>query len=91
LWSVLNIHNRNLSKVSNIDQRPGTRHARLASHRHHPVTTKVAAMSSVARVAHIPLKAFAVNVIAIYSRARRKRHKLDSITTVDPASSVSTA
>ena len=41
-------------------------------------------MSSVARVAYIPLKAFAVNVIAIYSRARRKRHKLDSITTVDP-------
>ena len=39
---------------------------------------------SVARVAYIPLKAFAVNVIAIYSRARRKRHKPDSMTTVDP-------
>ena len=41
-------------------------------------------MPSVARVAYRPLKAFAVNVIAIYSRARRKRHKPDSMTTVDP-------
>jgi hypothetical protein len=41
-------------------------------------------MPSVARVAYIPLKAFAVNVIAIYSRARRKRRKPDSTTTIDP-------
>jgi hypothetical protein len=41
-------------------------------------------MSSVARVAYIPLKAFAVNVIALYSRARTKRHKPDSVVNVDP-------
>jgi hypothetical protein len=41
-------------------------------------------MPSVARVAYIPLKAFAVNVIAIYSRARHKRRKPDSMITVDP-------
>jgi hypothetical protein len=44
-------------------------------------------MSSVARVAYKPLKALAVNVIAIYSRSRRKRRKPDSkpdsMTTVD--------
>ena len=44
-------------------------------------------MASVAHVAYIPLRAPAVNVIAIYSRARRKRRKPDST----PASSVSTA
>jgi hypothetical protein len=54
------------------------------THRHHPVMTKVAAMPSVARVAYMPLKAFAVNVIAIYSRARPKRHKPDSVVNVDP-------
>src|ERR1700675_1689929 len=70
--------------MSNIDQRLGTRHGRLAYSPASPVMTKVAAMPSVARVAYIPLKAFAVNVIAIYSRARRKRHKPDSITTLDP-------
>ena len=37
-------------------------------------------MLSVARVTYIPLRALAVNVIAIYSRARRKRRK----PTVDP-------
>jgi hypothetical protein len=41
-------------------------------------------MLSVARVAYIPLKALAVNVIAVYSRSRRKRRKRDSTTTVDP-------
>jgi hypothetical protein len=41
-------------------------------------------MPSVARVAYIPLRALAVNVIAIYSRSRHKRRKLDSVTTVDP-------
>jgi hypothetical protein len=41
-------------------------------------------MLSVARVTYIPLKALAVNVIAIYSRARRKRRTLDSTTTVVP-------
>ena len=41
-------------------------------------------MLSVARVTTIPLRALAVNVIAIYSRARRKRRKPDSMTTVDP-------
>jgi hypothetical protein len=54
------------------------------THRHGPVTTKVAAMPSVARVTYIPLKAFAVNVIAIYSRARRKRRKPDATTTTEP-------
>jgi len=38
-------------------------------------------MLSVARVTTIPLRALAVNVIAICSRARRKRRKPD---TVDP-------
>ena len=41
-------------------------------------------MPSVARVTYIPLRALAVNVIAIYSRSRRKRRKPDSMTTVDP-------
>ena len=41
-------------------------------------------MSSVARVAYIPFKALAVNVIAIYSRSRRKKRKPDSMTTVEP-------
>ena len=41
-------------------------------------------MLSVARVTTIPLRALAVNVVAIYSRARRKRRKPDSMTTVDP-------
>ena len=41
-------------------------------------------MLSVARVAYIPLKALAANVIAVYSRSRRKRRKPDSMTTVDP-------
>ena len=41
-------------------------------------------MPSVARVAYIPLRALAVNVIAIYSRSRRKRRTPDSMTTVDP-------
>ena len=35
-------------------------------------------MASVAHVAYIPLRALAVNVIAICSRARRKRRKADS-------------
>jgi hypothetical protein len=39
-------------------------------------------MPSVARVAYIPLKALAINVIAIYSRSRRKRRRRDSLTTV---------
>jgi hypothetical protein len=41
-------------------------------------------MPSVARVTYIPLRALAVNVIAFYTRARRKRRKPDSTTTVDP-------
>ena len=41
-------------------------------------------MLSVARVAYKPLRALAVNVIAVYSRSRRKRRKRDSTTTVDP-------
>ena len=41
-------------------------------------------MPSIARVTYIPLRALAVNVIAIYSRSRRKRRKPDSMTTVDP-------
>ena len=53
-------------------------------HRHHPVKTQVAAMPPVARVAYIPLRALALNVIAIYSRSHRKRRKPDSMTTVDP-------
>ena len=40
-------------------------------------------MPSIARVTYIPLRALAVNVIAIYSRSRRKRRKLDSITAID--------
>jgi len=39
-------------------------------------------MPSIARVAYIPLRALAVNVIAIYSRSRRKRRKPDSTTPV---------
>jgi hypothetical protein len=39
-------------------------------------------MPSVARVTYIPLKALAVNVIAIYARSRRKRRTLDPTTTV---------
>jgi hypothetical protein len=38
-------------------------------------------MPSVARVAYIPLRALADNVIAFYSRARRKRRTPDSTTT----------
>jgi hypothetical protein len=41
-------------------------------------------MPSVARVSYIPLRALALNVIANYSRSRRKRRKPDSMTTVDP-------
>jgi hypothetical protein len=41
-------------------------------------------MSSVARVAYLPFKALAVNVIAIYSRSRRKKRKPTSMTTVEP-------
>ena len=41
-------------------------------------------MPSVTRAAYIPLRALAVNVIAVYSRSRRKRRKRDSTTTVDP-------
>lgn len=41
-------------------------------------------MSSVARMTYLPLRALAVNVIAIYSRSRRKRRKPDSMTTIDP-------
>jgi hypothetical protein len=42
-------------------------------------------MPSVARVAYMPLRALAAaNMIAIYSRSRRKRRKPDSMTTVDP-------
>jgi hypothetical protein len=41
-------------------------------------------MPSVARVAYIPLRALALNVIAIYSRSRRKGRKPDSMATVDP-------
>ena len=41
-------------------------------------------MPSVARVTYIPLKALAVDVIAIYSRSRRKRCTPDPTTTVDP-------
>ena len=38
-------------------------------------------MLSVARVTTTPLRALAVNVIAIYSRSRHKRRKPDSMTT----------
>jgi hypothetical protein len=41
-------------------------------------------MPSVARVTYMPLRALAVNVIAIYSRSRRKRRTPDSMTPVDP-------
>ena len=41
-------------------------------------------MPSVARVTYIPLRALAVNVIAICSRSRRKRHKPDRMTSVEP-------
>jgi hypothetical protein len=41
-------------------------------------------MPSVARVTYIPLRALALNVIAIYSRSRRKRRKPESMTTVEP-------
>jgi hypothetical protein len=41
-------------------------------------------MLSVARVAYKPLKALAVNVIAVYSRSRHKLRKPDSTTTVEP-------
>ena len=41
-------------------------------------------MPSVARVTYIPLRALAVNVIAIYSRSRLNRRKLVSGTTVEP-------
>lgn len=39
-------------------------------------------MPSVAHVTYIPLKALATNVIAIFSRSRRKRRKRDSMITV---------
>ena len=39
-------------------------------------------MPSVARVTYIPLKALATNVIAIFSRSRRKRRKRNSMITV---------
>jgi hypothetical protein len=41
-------------------------------------------MPSVARVTYIPLKALAVNVIALYARSRSKRRKFDSTTPVQP-------
>src|ERR1700675_2916641 len=41
-------------------------------------------MPSVARVTYMPLRALAVNVIAIYSRSRRKRRQLDLMTPVEP-------
>ena len=41
-------------------------------------------MPSVARVTYLPLRALAVNVIAICSRSRRKRHKPDRMTSVEP-------
>jgi hypothetical protein len=41
-------------------------------------------MPSVARVTYIPLRALAVNVIAICSRSRRKSHKPDRMTSVEP-------
>jgi hypothetical protein len=41
-------------------------------------------MPSVARAAYIPLRALAANVIAVYSRSRRKLRKPDSITTIEP-------
>jgi hypothetical protein len=40
-------------------------------------------MLSVARVAYKPLKVLALNVIAVYSRARRKRRKPDRMTSVE--------
>jgi hypothetical protein len=40
-------------------------------------------MLSVARVAYLPLRALAVNVIAVYSRSRRKRRKPDRMTSVE--------
>jgi hypothetical protein len=39
----------------------------------------VAAILSVARVAYIPLRALAVNVIAVYSRSRRKPDRMTSV------------
>src|SRR5450756_2537072 len=39
-------------------------------------------MLSVAQVTYMPLRALAVNVIAFYSRSRRKRRKPGSMTTV---------
>jgi hypothetical protein len=41
-------------------------------------------MQSVARVTYLPLRALAVDVIAFYSRSRRKRRKPDSTATVVP-------
>jgi hypothetical protein len=41
-------------------------------------------MPSVTRAAYIPLRALAVNVIAVCSRSRRKLRKPDSKTIVDP-------
>src|ERR1700694_5790900 len=40
-------------------------------------------MLSVARVAYVPLRALAVNVIAVYSRSRRRRRKPDRMTSVE--------
>ena len=41
-------------------------------------------MLSVARVAYKPLRALAVNVIAVYSRSRRKLRRPDSTIPVQP-------
>jgi hypothetical protein len=41
-------------------------------------------MLSVARVTYIPLRTLAVNVIAVYSRSRRKRRTPEPMTTVVP-------
>jgi hypothetical protein len=40
-------------------------------------------MLSVARVAYMPLRALAVNVITVYSRSRRRRRKPDRMTSVE--------
>jgi hypothetical protein len=73
--------------VSNIDQRLGNPEAHdgcVAGITRWLRVGWVAAMPSVARVTYIPLRTLAVNVIAIYSRSRRKRRTPDTITTVDP-------
>src|SRR5450631_1809610 len=40
-------------------------------------------MPFVARAAYTPLRALAVNVIAFYSRSRRKSHKPDRMTSIE--------